>query len=62
MRKPSYRQAEWIHAHMSEGFAETADDVLDVLLGNITTPRDFVDEVKALAQDYEDDLRSHNVG
>lgn len=62
MRKPSYRQAEWIRAHMSDGFAETADDVYDVLLGNITSPLDFCEEVRSLALDYEDDLRRHNVG
>jgi hypothetical protein len=62
MRKPSFKQAEWIYSQLADSFAETADDVYDVLLGNITSPRDFCDEVKALALDYEDDLRRHNVG
>ena len=60
MRKPSMKQAEWIRAQMGDEFLESADDVYDVLLGNITAPADFVQEVKSLALDYEDDFRRHN--
>jgi hypothetical protein len=59
-RNPSMKMAEWIRSQMSTEYRETADDVYDVLLGNITSPRDFVEEVKYLAVDYEDDFRRHN--
>lgn len=49
MRKPSMRQAEWIAKKMSAN----ADDVFDVLLGNITSPSYFVDEVNYEAVQYE---------
>lgn len=62
MRKPSMTQAIWIHSRLAEQFEETADDVFDVLVGNITSPADFVSEVEYLAREYEDDLRRHNVG
>ena len=61
MRNPSMKMAEWIHKQLSDEFKETADDVYDVLLGAITNPADFVDEVKYLAADYEADQRKHNV-
>jgi hypothetical protein len=60
MRKPSFKQAEWIHGQLANMFRETADDVYDVLLGNISSPADFVQEVKYLALEYEEDMRRHN--
>lgn len=60
MRKPSMKQAEWIRGQMSDEYLETADDVYDALLGNITAPADFVQEVKSLALDYDEDFRRHN--
>lgn len=62
MRKPSIKQAEWIHGQLGGAYKESADDVYDVLLGNITSPTDFVSEVEYLAREYEEDLRKHNVG
>jgi len=61
MRLASMKQAEWIHGQLAGMFKETADDVYDVLLGNITQPTDFVEEVKYLALEYADDMRKHNV-
>ena len=60
MRNPSMRQAEWIHKQLGEDYKETADDVYDVLLGNITNPIDFVQEVKYWAVEYEADFRRNN--
>lgn len=60
MRNPSMKQAEWIHKQLAGEFKETADDVYDVLLANITNPIDFVSEVKYWAAEYEDDYRRHN--
>lgn len=51
-RKPSMRMAEWIHANMAPMYKETADDVYDVLLGNITSPLDFCEEVRYWALQY----------
>lgn len=59
--KPSMKQAEWIHKQLNGQYKEDADDVYDVLLGNVTIPADFVSEVKYLAVAYEDDFRRHNV-
>ena len=60
MRNPSMRQAEWIYAQLGDLYKETADDVYDVLLGNITSPEDFVSEVKYWAVEYDADLRRNN--
>ncbi len=60
MRKPSMKMAEWIHKQLTNEFRETADDVYDALLGNITSPADFVSEVKYYALEYEEDQRRHN--
>jgi hypothetical protein len=61
MRPASMRQAEWIYKQLDHDiYKETADDVYDVLLGNITSPADFVADVQSLAIDYEDDLRRNN--
>jgi hypothetical protein len=51
------RMAEWVHKQLATEFRETADDVYDVLLGNITQPEDFVQEVKYWAVEYENDFR-----
>ncbi len=61
MRKPSMKQAEWIHKQLGEAFkGTTADDIYDIILGNITQPADLVSEVTHLALEYEDDFRRHN--
>jgi len=60
MRNPSMKMAEWIHGQMAGMFKETADDVYDVLLGNISSPEDFVSEVKYHAAIYEDDFRRNS--
>jgi hypothetical protein len=60
MRKASMKQAEWISRQLGDDYKETADDVYDVLLGNITQPADFVSDVKQLALDYDEELRRHN--
>jgi RNAse (barnase) inhibitor barstar len=52
MRKPSMKQAEWIAKRISE----SADDVYDVLLGNITLPVDFVFEVMQYSMKYNKEL------
>ena len=62
MRVPPMKMAEWIHKQLAHDFKETADDVYDVLLGNITSPADFVSEVKYWAAEYEADRRRHSVG
>lgn len=61
MRKASMKQSEWIAKRM-EGFDANPDDVYDVLLGNITTPADFVSEVEYWARQYDDDFRRYNAG
>lgn len=43
------RKALWI----AEELGESADDILDVLIGTITKPKDFVDGVKRLSDDYD---------
>ena len=58
--RPSMKQAEWIYAQLGTEYKESADDVYDVLLGNITSPADFVQEVKYLAVEYEDDFRRNS--
>jgi len=58
--KPSMKMAEWIHKQLGDEYRESADDVYDVLLGNITSPRDFVEDVKYYAVDYEADFRRHS--
>ena len=57
MRNPSMKMAEWIHGQLGSDFKESADDVYDVLLGNISSPADFVSEVKYLAAEYDADIR-----
>lgn len=57
MRKPSMKQAEWIAKRLEDWSGTSADDVFDVLTGQITTPVDLVSEVLSLAQDYEDNIR-----
>ncbi len=58
--KPSARMAAWIHKN-AEVWPYTPDDVLDVLLGNITSPADFVNEVRTLAVAYEEDITRHTL-
>lgn len=47
------RKAHWIANEINAN----ADDVYDVLLGNITAPWELVNSVNAMATDY-DNLRS----
>jgi hypothetical protein len=42
----------WIYNHLEDEI-HTADDVYDVLLGNINEPRSFVDAVTALSAEYD---------
>jgi len=58
--RASMKMAEWVHKNLPGDYKETADDVYDVLLGTITSPADFVSEVKYLAAEYEDDFRRHS--
>jgi hypothetical protein len=61
MRKPSMLQANWIAKRLDETYQPIdVDDVYDVLLGTITTPKDFVSDVQQLAQEYEEDFRRNN--
>lgn len=60
MRKPSFKQAEWIALQMP--YKTNPDDVYDVLLGNITQPVDFVTDVMCLANEYEIELRNNSNG
>lgn len=61
-RKPSMKKAEWITANTSSYLGEvSADDVYDILLGQITSPTDLVAEVQTLSEQYDEDLRRHNV-
>lgn len=59
MKQPTYKMAFWVHAQITEA-GYSADDVYDVLLGNITVPTDFVNEVKSLAIAYEEDKGRHD--
>jgi hypothetical protein len=47
-----YSKASWIASQL-DGY--TADDIYDVLLGNITSPRDLVNAVEQLLQEYNFD-------
>lgn len=61
MLKPSMKQAEWIADRIASVLGNySADDVFDVLTGQITQPTDFVAEVEYLSRDYEDQLRRGN--
>lgn len=62
MRKPSMKQAEWIATRVAPilGGPANADDVFDVLTGQITSPADFVSDVMSLAIEYDDLLRRGN--
>ena len=57
--KANYRKANWIAAHMLKG--TDPDDVLDVLLGNITNPSEFVAEVETYSREYDEDYEGHTV-
>ena len=52
------RVALWISSELNNEVS--ADDIFDVLLGNITSPLSLIDDVKILALEYEDKLRSFN--
>lgn len=43
-------KAEWIVGQMKDA---DYDDVYDALLGNITKPRSFVEDVKSLEEEYD---------
>ena len=47
--EPRWIEAEWI----AEELGESQEDIYDVLLGNITEPRDFVADVERLSQEYQ---------
>lgn len=44
-------KAEWIAKQFPE---YSADDIYDVLEGNITRPHSFVDDVNAASDEYDD--------
>ena len=46
-----WKEASWI----AEELGEDQEDVYDVLLGNITEPRDFVSNVVRLSQNYRNE-------
>lgn len=44
-----WKKALWI----AEELGEDSEDVYDIILGNITEPRELVSNVEALAQQYD---------
>lgn len=46
--EPRWKTALWI----ADELGEDPEEVYDVLLGNITEPRDLVSNVERLSQDY----------
>lgn len=56
------KKSDWIASQMPE---ENADDILDVLLNNITQPSRFVAMVKSLEAEYDKEMedwsRKHNL-
>lgn len=66
MIKPTYKKAVWISERL-ESYVDgadyehnTPDNVLDVLIGQITLPHDFVEEVLAISDMYDEDNWRHN--
>jgi len=53
----NFKKANWIAAQMPKG--TDPEDVLDVLLGNITNPSEFVAQVQMLADEYDTDFDKH---
>ena len=51
-----YRKATWIANKLDE----SCDDVYDVLIGNIQTPKEFVDRVIKLSENWDNDFLRHN--
>jgi hypothetical protein len=50
----SMRKAQWILDRLEfDDFDFTPDDIFDVLLGNITKPKIFVDDVLRLSENYD---------
>lgn len=45
----THKKARWI----AEQTGENQDDVLDVLLGNITAPYNFCNSVETLSREYD---------
>ena len=45
-----YPKAKWVSEQIDEDF----EDVYDVLMGNITMPSQFVAQVEATAQEYDE--------
>lgn len=61
MRVASMLQAQWIAKQMLPDFEKVdPDDVYDVLTGQITQPKDFVEEVAVWAEAYDEDFRRNN--
>ena len=58
MNKPSISMATWIQKQL--GY-ESVDNIYDVLLGNISSPAEFVSDVRGYAIAYEEDKRRHDV-
>jgi hypothetical protein len=46
--EPRWEMARWIAIELGEDL----EDIYDVLLGNITEPRDLVNNVEQLSQNY----------
>lgn len=55
MKVPLYKKALWIAEQMNDD----ADNVYDVLLGNIKKPTSFVDEVTQYLYEYDTDHEKH---
>lgn len=55
MKVPLYKKALWIAEQMNDD----ADNVYDVLLGNIKKPTSFVDEVNQYLYEYDTDHEKH---
>jgi hypothetical protein len=49
MKMSLLRKANWIASELNEN----ADDVYDVLLGNITSPWEFYNSVETLSNQYD---------
>ena len=55
MKVPLYKKALWI----AEQINDDADNVYDILLGNIKKPTSFVDEVNQYLYEYDTDHEKH---
>ena len=57
-KTPLYKKALWIAEDM--GVNTDAEDVYDVLLGNIRGPSEFVAAVQSRLYEYDTDLEKHS--